>query len=160
VNAQLTTQQLTVSKPELEKRLMRLRKIAERWKECGETECAAIYHGAASEIEILLKDKSHPQKGGLSAHQSARGPLKALEGQPLCKYYTGASLEDLRGDYSCKCLVAVPYERWCSDMERWPCRRRHIIGLEQHTCEKADYGTALSDDVDAQVTKMAKDAIA
>lgn len=39
----------------LEKRANRLRKIEARWRECGGTECAAIYQGAASEIEILLK---------------------------------------------------------------------------------------------------------
>lgn len=39
----------------LEKRARLLRKIETRWRECGETECAAIYQGAAFELELLLK---------------------------------------------------------------------------------------------------------
>lgn len=34
--------------------------------------------------------------------------LVSLPGQPLCRHYTGAALEHLRGDYSCKCLAGVP----------------------------------------------------
>lgn len=78
-------------------------------------------------------------------------PLAALPGQPLCANYTGASLADLRGDYECKCLAGIPYERWAADMERWPCRRRHLLGLEQHSCAYARFGSDLSADTDEQV---------
>jgi hypothetical protein len=38
----------------LTKRADLLRKIERRWRECGETECAAIYQGGAFELELLL----------------------------------------------------------------------------------------------------------
>lgn len=86
-------------------------------------------------------------------------PLAELPGQPLCKHYTGAALENLTGDYSCRCLAGVPYERWTPSMNRWPCRRRHILGVEQHECEHKDYGDTLTDSVDNQITEMALRAI-
>jgi hypothetical protein len=85
--------------------------------------------------------------------------LVSLPGQPLCRHYTGAALEHLRGDYSCKCLAGVPYELFPSDMLRWPCRRRHILGREQAECSAKDYGSEISGDVDAQVDEMAKRAL-
>jgi hypothetical protein len=65
--------------------------------------------------------------------------LSPLPEQPICKHYTGATLANLTGDYSCQCLAGVPYERWAPDMDRWPCRCRHLLGLEQHDCASADY---------------------
>ena len=85
--------------------------------------------------------------------------LSALPGQPLCKHYTGATIDNLTGDYSCRCLADVPYERWTPDMDRWPCRRRHLLGLEQHECAKKDYGSDLTEDVDEQLTEMTIRAI-
>lgn len=85
--------------------------------------------------------------------------LVALPGQPLCKHYTGVTLAHLTGDYSCACLAGVPYERWTPSMGRWPCRRRHLLGLEQHECEHKDYNSELSADVDAQLTDMTLRAI-
>ena len=37
----------------VEERAKLLRKIQARWKECGEEECAAIYQGAAFELELF-----------------------------------------------------------------------------------------------------------
>lgn len=87
------------------------------------------------------------------------GALTQLPGQPLCKHYTGAALSDLTGDYSCCCRAKVPYERWTPDIDRWPCRRRHILGLEQHACRLAEYGTDLPEDVNKQLTEMTLCAI-
>lgn len=92
-------------------------------------------------------------------HAAHCSPLAELPGQPLCKHYTGAALENLTGDYSCRCLAGVPYERWTPSMNRWPCRRRHILGVEQHECEHKDYGDALTESVDNQITEMARQAI-
>lgn len=88
------------------------------------------------------------------ADEARLDKLTASDGQPLCKHYTGAKLGNLTGDYSCKCFAGIPYERWTPMMERWPCRRRHILGLEQHQCPAADYGSEISNDVDKQVTEM------
>jgi hypothetical protein len=85
--------------------------------------------------------------------------LVRLPGQPLCKHYTGASLDNLTGDNSCRCLAGIPYDRWVKNMERWPCRRRHILGLEQHHCDAREYGDQLTESVDAQVTDMTERAI-
>lgn len=85
--------------------------------------------------------------------------LVSLPGQPLCKHYSGATLANLTGDYTCKCLAGVPYELFPSDMERWPCRRRHILGREQAECSVKDYGSEISGDVDTQVDEMAKRAL-
>ena len=74
-------------------------------------------------------------------------------------HYTGSTLDNLTGDYSCKCLAGIPYERWLPNMGRWPCRRRSILGLEQHTCAAADYGTDPAADIDAQTTAMTLRAI-
>lgn len=95
----------------------------------------------------------------MAAFSPASGsPLAELPGQPICKHYTGAALENLTGDYSCRCLAGVPYERWTPSMNRWPCRRRHILGVEQHECEHKDYGDALTESVDEQITEMARQA--
>ena len=85
--------------------------------------------------------------------------MVSLPGQPLCKHYSGASLANLTGDYTCKCLAGVPYELFPSDMRRWPCRRRHILGCEQAECSVKDYGSEISGDVDAQVDEIAKRAL-
>lgn len=85
--------------------------------------------------------------------------LTALPGQPLCKHYTDATLANLTGDYACRCLAGVPYERFPSSVERWPCRRRHITGLEQAECSRKDYGSEIAEDVDEQVTDMARRAL-
>ena len=82
--------------------------------------------------------------------------LVSLPGQPLCKHYSGATLAKLTGDYTCQCLAGVPYEVFPSDMGRWPCRRRHILGFEQAECSVKDYGSEISGDVDAQVDEMAQ----
>lgn len=81
-------------------------------------------------------------------------PLKPLPGQPLCKHYTGASLSDLAGDYSCRCLADIAYESFVPDMNRWPCRRRHLLGLEQHPCASRDYGDSISESIDEQLAQM------
>lgn len=39
----------------LQERAKRLRAIQNRWQECGEKECAAVYQGAAFELELLLQ---------------------------------------------------------------------------------------------------------
>lgn len=101
----------------------------------------------------------NPNHKTATAHADSLQRLVSLPGQPLCKHYTGAVLENLTGDYSCRCLAGKPYELWTPTMERWPCRRRHILGLEQHKCDAAEYGDELTDSVDAQVTEMAKRAI-
>lgn len=85
--------------------------------------------------------------------------MKALPGQPLCLHYTGATLANLTGDYSCVCLAGIPYERWTPDMGRWPCRKRHILGLEQHQCAKSDYSITTEDAIDEQLTAMAIRAV-
>lgn len=85
--------------------------------------------------------------------------LVPLPGQPLCKHYSGAPPENLDGNYTCKCLAGVPYEIFPSNMERWPCRRRNITGLEQAECSLKYYGSELSNDVDEQVTEMARRAV-
>lgn len=85
--------------------------------------------------------------------------MVSLPGQPLCKNYSGATLANLTGDYTCQCLAGVPYELFPADMERWPCRRRHILGREQAECSVKDYGSELSDDVNAQVDEMSKRAL-
>jgi hypothetical protein len=85
--------------------------------------------------------------------------LVSLPGQPLCKHYSGATPAHLTGDYTCQCLAGVSYELFPSDMERWPCRRRHILGREQAECSGKDYGSEIYGDVDAQVDEMAKRAL-
>ena len=92
----------------------------------------------------MARRKTHSDSTGtLSEFHAApcSASLFPLPGQPLCKHYTGATLDNLTGDYLCKCLAGIPYERWIPNMNRWPCRRRSILGLEQHTCALADYGT-------------------
>lgn len=94
-----------------------------------------------------------------SRNPEPAGALVTLPGQPICKHYTGATLANQSGDYSCTCLAGVPYDRWTPDMERWPCRRRHLLGLEQHACKFADYGSDVASDVDKQLTEMTLRAI-
>jgi hypothetical protein len=84
-----------------------------------------------------------------SANGGSLHPLVSLPGQPICKHYSGATLAHLTGDYTCQCLAGVPYELFPSDMERWPCRRRHILGPEQAQCSVKDYGSQLTGDVGA-----------
>lgn len=86
-----------------------------------------------------------------TAEENMRRPLVALPGQPLCAHFTGAVLADLRGDNECKCRAGIPYDRWSNDIDRWPCRRRHLLGLEQHTCASAQFGSDLSADTDEQL---------
>lgn len=95
----------------------------------------------------------------MSANNISIGPLVPLPGQPLCRHYTGAGLHNLTGDYSCRCRANVPFERWSPSIDRWPCRRRHLLGLAQHECEHADYGSQISSDVDEQLTEMAIQAV-
>lgn len=85
--------------------------------------------------------------------------LNTAPGQPLCVHFTSPSKEHLKGDYSCRCRAGMPYETWVQDPERWPCRRRHLLGLQQHTCANAEYPSDLSADVDQQMDKMIRDAL-
>lgn len=107
------------------------------------------------DVMEALKTPGYSVRGSEAAVADSLQRLVSLPGQPLCKHYTGATA----ADRMCRCLADIPYDKWVSNMERWPCRRRHILGLEQHHCDKADYGDKLTDSVNAQVDEMAERAV-
>ena len=120
-----------------------------------DTEAADVWECQSPLCSIfgLLWHVSRPY----TAEENMRRPLVALPGQPLCAHFTGAVLADLRGDYECRCRAGIPYERWTIEIDRWPCRRRHLLGLEQHTCASAQFGSDIAADIDEQLQQNTRD---